>query len=109
MARVFGIQYNAHYNWKPTKAFGDLNYIFTDKTPEISNPQKFIEEVQLRLENFSFDPKTDFIVLTGTTNNVCLFICSAMLAYGEIRLLLFDSVRNSYYERLIKDPAPEEV
>lgn len=104
MTRAFAIQFNSRFNLKPAEKFGEVTYLYTDKVPPIVTPQVVVEEVIERLEHFSFDPDKDFVVLSGSTVNVVLFVAAAILAYEKIKLLIYDPKRNVYYEREIRDP-----
>lgn len=110
MARAFVISYNPHYNVKPAAKFGEITHLFTDvKSLSNNNPQGALEEIIERLDKFGFDPKIDFIVLSATGWNLAMFFAAALLTYGEIKTLSYDAKRNIYYERIVKDPTPEEV
>ena len=104
MTRAFAVQFNNRFNLKPAAKFGEVTYLYTDKVPPVSTPQVVIEEIISRLEHFAFDPSKDFIVLSGATVNVVLFVAAAVLAYEKIKLLMYDPVRHLYYEREIRDP-----
>lgn len=110
MARAFAIQYNHRFNVKPASKFGEITYLYTDSSsPPMANPQVILEETMERLDRFNFNPKVDFVIFSGTIINVTLFVTAVMLLYGEAKLLCYDAVTHSYFERHIRDINEEET
>ena len=104
MARAFSITVNSKYDLRPIKKYGDVMYLYTDmQHPPINNPQRMLDDCIERLENFGFDPKVDFIIMTGAVVNVALFVAAAFVQYGTLKLLMYDPRTNKYYERQIEE------
>lgn len=81
--------------------FGDIVYVFdcNDRRCGVWQITLFGQTVLRRLEFLKFDPKTDYVCVTGAMLTVSIAIIAIAQCYDEFNALLFNSVNNCYVEK----------
>ena len=98
MAKVFLAEKNSKYNLSSANKFGKLVFL----SEEQLNPFNTAEIAALFITGLQqFNPKVDFVCLTGASSVICIFLAVAVKLYGSVKILMFDARETQYRERII--------
>jgi hypothetical protein len=61
------------------------------------------EQVPAALEEFDFDPRTDFLLHAGPSMAIAIVLGLLVAQYGEVRVLMYDSANGTYKPIIIGD------
>lgn len=105
--RVFIPEENQRYNFDAAKTYGELLFMGEQGTVNPFKPDIEMDEMLNGLEDQDFDPKEDFLCLTGKSLVVALFLAAAVRKYGTVKTLMFDARVSAYRERIITSPGEQ--
>lgn len=98
MARVIALMSHMRYDLKSTEEYGDLAYIL-DRTVSPFKTFLAIEELTHGLDAIGYDPEEDYFIMAGPTILLAFAFSILMAHHGTVRVLLYDSVRETYIPR----------
>lgn len=111
--RVFLIAENQRFNTQAAEAFGKRVFLFEGREPNPFDVEKLQIEVLRRLVKHWFNPKLDYIVLTGSSVQTALFlgiVAGEYLNKSSIRILIFDARSDSYQSKRVNQrPYQSEI
>ena len=83
--------------------FGSLVYLFTGNKARASvfDTGKLCNDIADKLQEMSYDPENDLIVLTGPFLAVIILMSTVSNIYGMARVLMFDTGTRKYVERTL--------
>jgi len=104
MARVFFVQKADRFDTSTASEYGEKLYLVS---PHVSafNVDSFVQALLRSLDEYKYDPATDYIALTGQTICVAFMVGILLARYGRLRVLLFDARVGKYQERILEQPA----
>ena len=102
MGRVFLAEQNARYDVEPAKVYGDIVYLTDSVNPY--NTQTCALQLVEELEREGFNPKKDFVCMTGQTITLAVLLAILVQAFGTVRMLIFDARHGTYRERVTTFP-----
>lgn len=81
----------------------DLVYLYPNEGDRTSlYDDAIIEDIQNLLEEYDFDPLSDYIVATGDVAAIVVLLSSVCIAYDSVRILVWDSKESKYAKLDIK-------
>jgi len=99
MARVFIAEPSERYDLKPAEEYGEITFLSTHGFNPFDT-EFVIEKITAALETAEYNPKEDFICLTGQSLLISMFLGVVAALYDDpIRILLFDARKSVYRER----------
>ena len=86
---------------KASRNVDEVVYIFEEKVqrPSLFDSAALSDAVLEELSELEFDPKTDYIVCSGSTVALVHLIVLICIEYGQINCLFWDSRKNEYVQR----------
>ena len=83
--------------------FGTIAYIFPPDSARCSifDTEDLSDEIITTLKTQSYNPETDYIVITGHQIPVVTMVAALANEYGKFKALLYNAVEHGYIERLL--------
>jgi len=83
--------------------FGKVEYIFPPDAARCSifDTKDLSDEILASLKTQSYNPDSDYIVITGHQIPVVTMVAALANEYGEFKALLYNAVEHDYIERVL--------
>jgi len=91
------------YDVSNAKKFGEIVYILDD-TVSPFNITETTYKIINSLKRNEFDPRKDFICMTGNSIILCWASISIMTLFDKVNILLFDSRTDDYQVKTLEKP-----
>jgi len=106
--RVFLAEPNPRYDISTAESFGTVQYLL----PNGCNPFDMAGtsfQLIAALESIKFNPKQDYICMTGNTLTIAMLLSIVSNLNDVVRLLVFDARRSAYIEKVFSLVTTEKV
>jgi len=98
MASVIALMPLMRYDLESTQEYGDITYIL-DRSVSPFKTRTAIQELTNGLDAIGYDPEEDYFIMAGPTILLAFAFSILMAQHGTVRVLLYDSVRETYIPR----------
>lgn len=101
MRRVFIVLESDKYNLDSAREIGEVKYLLTKKIGPF-HTDVLARDLAKALKKNRFNPKEDYVCLTGPFVHTCVLTFVLGQKYREpIKFLIFDATSSSYKERTV--------
>ncbi|MBV1952732.1 MAG: hypothetical protein KUG64_11130 [Cycloclasticus sp.] len=99
MSSIYVVQENNRISYRPAEAFGDIKFLtareYSPTKGSLIN-EKILEDIRKGLEDF--DPKYDFLLLTGNPVMIGYVMHLCLKLEGYVKVLQWDRIASEYLE-----------
>lgn len=85
---------------KTLQQFGEIVYLFRgngqESRPSVFDTDNFGDAIHDKLTALDFDPAIDFIVVSGSRNQIANLVGVCCNGFGECRALLYNEAKREY-------------
>jgi hypothetical protein len=101
-ARVFVFEH-VRQDLSNARDFGTVTYLFDNKRARsrIFDCVAVQAEILRALQDENYNPKVDLLCITGHLIPMTLLVAAVVCEYGAPRVLYFDTLQKTYFERTI--------
>lgn len=100
--RALFVVESSRFNISSAREFGEIVYLLKGEPVSPLNVDEVVSRIKEALDDIAFDPKNDYVVLTGQTLLVAVYLAIACDVSGQVRTLMFDARHDKYVERVVK-------
>ncbi len=101
--KVFLVEPNDRFVLTSAETFGEILYL-TESRLDPFNLPVVIDSIYDGFIACEFNPKTDYVCMTGNTLVLAVMLAVAVSLYDNLRLLMFDARTSKYRERTMESP-----
>ena len=99
MSRVFIFE-STHLDISGMSKYGEVVTLFEEGASRRPlRDQKLESQILGKLITLGFNVEKDYVGIVGSHLGVCIFISAIVSTYGAFRCVVFDAVRQDYFER----------
>ncbi len=101
--RVFFVVESLRFDTSSAEKLGEKVFIFGERTNMdiFTDPNRFLKVAMVSLHRENYDPKKDYIALTGPAMLLALFLGQILFQYRTIKVLLFDARTGTYIPHML--------